>query len=131
MPVYTVYHRSPFGRTYKREIALALTNLHSTVTGAPAQAVKVIFIPLDEFDFFSGGQTKNHYVRVVAQIRKGRSEEQRMSILSGMFEIVQRALQLNSIHRDKHGPEGEPEIQTQIIEIDDNNTVMTNGTLNN
>lgn len=129
MPVYTIYHRPSFSRIDKKQLALAFTNLHCTVTGTAPQAVKVIFIYLDEFDFFCGGDTKKDYVRVAAQIRKGRTEEQRMSILSGMFEIVQRELDRSSICREKDRP-FDSDIETQIVEIDDTTTVMTNGVLN-
>lgn len=124
MPVYTVYHRSRLSQSSRKDIAQALTNLHSTTTGAPPQAVKVIYISLDKYSFFSGGETKQDYVRIVAQIRKGRSEEQKMSILRGMFEIVQKALHTHS------STNVDTEIQTQIVEIDDAATVMTNGKLN-
>lgn len=121
MPVYTVYHRTLLDASVRQELGRRFTRLHRNVTGAAPDTVKVIFLYLDEDSFFSGGERQEDYVRVVAQIRHGRTEDQRLTILRGMFEIVNTVVQrlAESI-----------EIQTQIIEIDDANTVMTNGKQN-
>ena len=121
MPVYTVYHRSLIKDDKKSYIARQFTALHSSVTGAAEESVKVMFIPLDDHSFFSGGEQCNEHVRVVAQIRYGRTEEQKRSLLCGMYDIVHRAA-----GKKYYGPD----IQTQIVEIDDTATVMTNGVLN-
>ena len=120
MPVYTIYHRTSDDFNPKL-VATRLTNLHSSVTGAPRDAVKVIFLRLDEDSFFSGGKSKQDYVRVVGQIRQGRSEEQKLRILKGMHDVVEQCFALTA---------AEKEVQTQIVEIDDTKTVMTNGVLN-
>ena len=60
------------------------------------------------------------WIRIIGQIRYGRTEEQKMRLLRGMYECVLFAM-------DKKAPR---EIQTQIVEIDDTKTVMTNGILN-
>ncbi len=130
MPIYTVYHSHIEGRlgtlkealaTKERErIAAALTNLHTEVTGAPQESVKVFFLPLEALDYFSGGTLAYGYVRVIAQIRQGISDEQKMRLLKGMYETVKAAKSAGKLK----------EIQTQIVEIDDMKTVMTNGVLN-
>ena len=121
MPVYTVYHRSIIEVAAKAEIASGLTSLHSTVTAAQRKSVKVFFIALGRDSYFSGGEPAEEYVRVVAQIRQGRSQDQRMRLMRGMYELV---------HSVVGSSDGAVEIQTQILEIDDTKTVLTNGVLN-
>ena len=60
-------------------------------------------------------------MRAVAQIRRGRSEDAKQSLLRGMYELIKEAFAMKTEAQ---------EIQTQIIEIDDERTVMTNGILN-
>ena len=117
MPVYTVFHRSSIPGDKKQALAKSLTDLHSRVTETPEEAVKVMSVGLDVDSFFSGGKRIEDYVRLVGQIRRGRTEEEKWEILRGMYVILQVSL-------------GKGEIQTQIIEIDDTKTVMTNGVLN-
>ena len=93
------------------------TALHVVVTGADAETVKVMFIELDADSIFIAGQRTGDYVRAVAQIRQGRTEVQKNDILWRMYEILRLV-----VH--------EGDIQTQIVEIDDTKTVMTNGVLN-
>ena len=121
MPVYKVYHPLQLDGPTKEKIAIQLTDLHSSVTGAPRGSVKVIFLYLDVDSFFSGGKRKQAYLRLSAQIRRGRTTDERMRILRSMYEIVDFTTAYKG---------SEVEIQTQIIEIDDTDTVMTNGILN-
>ena len=117
MPVYTVFHRSLITSNEKEELALKLTDLHSRITEASRESIKVMFIELDHDSFFSGGERTQDYVRAVGQVRCGRTEEQKMSILRGMYEVLRSVV-------------GVGQIQTQIVEIDDSKTVLTNGALN-
>ncbi len=94
-----------------------MTDLHVTITAVPANAVKVMFIKLDVDSIFIGGERTEDYARVVAQIRQGRTEVQKNAILHGMYEILRLVIDSG-------------EIQTQVVEIDDAKTVMTNGVLN-
>ena len=120
MPVYTVYHRTAISNRTKEELAVTFTDLHAQVTGAAGNLVKVIFHELDEYSFFSGGRRVQDYIRVIAQIRIGRTESQKRQLLNGMSTIV-HTIPGNKVDR---------EIQTQLVEIDDTKTVMTNGVLN-
>ena len=115
--MYTIFHRSLITSNDREELALKLTDLHSRITEAPRESVKVMFIELDRDSFFSGGERTENYVRAVGQIRSGRTEEQKMSILRGMYETLHAVVKTG-------------QIQTQIVEIDDSKTVMTNGVLN-
>lgn len=119
MPLYTVLHRSCIPKEARKALAEDLTRLHTSVTSTEAfpGAVKVMFIDLDSDSLFVGGDKVDAYVRVIGQIRRGRTEEQKLALLSGMYQIMEAAV---------HGCE----IQTQITEIDDTKTVMTNGSLN-
>ena len=117
MPVYTVFHLSFVPPDKKDDLAIGLTDLHCHVTEASRESVKVMFIELDRDSFFSGGEKTEDYARAVAQIRSGRTDEQKTSILRGMYEILRAAVELG-------------DIQTQIVEIEDTKTVMTNGVLN-
>ena len=98
-------------------MAEGLTSLHVNVTGVEPQAVKVMFFELATHNIFIGGERPHEYVRMVAQIREGRTETQRTDLLEGMHKIISAVV-----------PSGE--IQVQIQEIDDTKTVMTNGVLN-
>lgn len=119
MPLYTVLHRSCIPKESRKALAGDLTLLHISVTSTEAStgAVKVIFIDLDSESLFVGGDQVDAYVRVIGQIRFGRTEEQKLALLSGMHDIM------------KPVADG-CEIQAQITEIDDTKTVMTNGLLN-
>lgn len=121
MPVYTIYHRPLLQGKPRVDLAKDLSKLHCSVTGAKIESVKVIFHQLDSYTFFSGGEDKHDYVCVVAQIRRGRSEELKLFLLRGMYELIKDAFAMKIEAQ---------EIQTQIIEIDDERTVMTNGVLN-
>ena len=133
MPIYTIYHRPLIQGKSREELAIGLTDLHANVTGASRDDVKIIFAPLDAYSFFKGGKPTQSYVRVVAQIRIGRTEEQKMQILSGMYKLVKAAFDqkpprfVSSWSGQKHE---EFIAETQIVEIDDTKTVMTNGVLN-
>ena len=113
MPVYTIFHRSLVPIEQRKSLALQLTILHSTVTGAPRESVKVMFIALDNDSFFSGGERSDDFVRVVGQIRCGRTQDQKSSILLGMYEILREVVTTG-------------QIQTQIVGIDDTSTVYYN-----
>ena len=98
-------------------MAKGLTTLHVKVTGAKPQEVKVMFFDLDRDSLFIGGERVKEYVRVIAQIRQGRTEAQKLELLEGMNRIMRAAV-------------SKGEIQVQILEIDDTKTVMTNGVMN-
>lgn len=117
MPVYTVYHRSYISASNREKVARGLTELHTSVTGAESQVVKVMFLELDSDNIFVGGERVNEYVRAVGQIRQGRTHAQKHEILEGMYSILREII-----------PAGE--VQTQILEIDDTKTVMTDGVMN-
>ena len=117
MPVYTIYHRSCIPSETRISVAERLTLLHSSVTGAGPELVKVMFVDLDSDSIFIGGARPATYIRAFAQIREGRTTIQKSEILYGMYEILRSAM-----------PSGE--IQTQTVEIDDTKTVMTNGKMN-
>lgn len=117
MPVYTVYHNDSISESRRKWVAKELTRLHTDVTGAEPKAVKVMFFELGYVNFYVGGEHTGRYVRVVGQIRQGRTDTQKTDILEGMHKIMKEVL-----------PKGE--IQVQIQEIDDTKTVMTNGVMN-
>ncbi len=118
MPVYTVFHYGHLSSGDRRHVAEQLTSLHADVTGADPQAVKVMFFEFDTGNIFVGGEKPHeYYVRIVGQIRHGRTQAQRTDLFEGMNKIMRTIM-----------PDGE--IQVQIQEIDDTKTVMTNGVMN-
>ena len=94
-----------------------MTKIHCELTEAPPNAVKVMFLELGIPDLFIGGKTVRDYVRLIGQIREGRSDEVKNQILQRAYATLRAVV-----------PNGE--IQVQLVEIDDTKTVMTNGVLN-
>ena len=59
-----------------------------TVTGAPRQFVKVVFIKLQDDEIYSGGEPDKNLVRVVGAIRAGRDTSDKQLILKGINDVI-------------------------------------------
>jgi phenylpyruvate tautomerase PptA (4-oxalocrotonate tautomerase family) len=93
MPLYTLYHPpGAFTQWEKPAIAKLITESHCSATGAGAFFVKVIFIPCNAGDIYSGGKLDDQLVRVTGVIRAGRDTSTRQKILKGIWDGLQEYL---------------------------------------
>ncbi len=67
----------------KAELAQAITDVHTAVTGAPAHYVNVSFTELTPGSLFASGQPVNHG-RMVGIIRAGRSPETKRDLIESL-----------------------------------------------
>ena len=84
MPFYqfTVPSNSPSARL-KADIAAAVTEVHTSVTGAPASYVNVSFTEVPPGSIFVAGEEAAHG-RIVGLIREGRTKEIKQELISGL-----------------------------------------------
>lgn len=123
MSLYQIHHTDHIlTPPMKENIALGLTQLHSDLTGCPRSAIKIFFCELDLWSFWSGGQKAQKYVRVEAQMKKTCTSEDKFAVLKGAYDIVAKV-----IEERKDGKGLGVEVQTQIIEVDVSESVMTDG----
>lgn len=123
MALYQIHHTdSVLTGPEKERIALGLTDLHAGLTSCPRSSIKVIFRELDLWSFWSGGKKAQKYVRVEAQVKKTSPSEHKFAVLKGMHDVVAKV-----IAEKYNGRSPGVEVQTQILEVDVSESVMTNG----
>ena len=75
----------------KQRIASAITRLHSEATGAPTWFVQVVIDENEKRQRYLGGQPADRHIWIRADIRAGRTSQQRerlmLSILQAVSEI--------------------------------------------
>ena len=76
--------------TQKALIAQAITRVHSESTGAPQFFVQVIIDENRSVDRFLGGHLSANHVWIRGDIRAGRTEEQRKTLMVQIAEEVSR-----------------------------------------
>ncbi|MGV8874171.1 MAG: tautomerase family protein [Rhodococcus sp. (in: high G+C Gram-positive bacteria)] len=82
MPVYQcVAARGTLNDRQRQELALDITDIHVSVTGAPAFFVNVVFVDLAEGRVFTGGKPSGVTI-INGVIRAGRSARDREQILT-------------------------------------------------
>jgi phenylpyruvate tautomerase PptA (4-oxalocrotonate tautomerase family) len=67
----------------KAEIARAVTEVHSKITGAPERYVNVSFVEVPTDGLYAGGEPVAHG-RLAGIIRSGRSAETKRELLTGL-----------------------------------------------
>ncbi|MGI8648999.1 MAG: tautomerase family protein [Rubrobacter sp.] len=84
MPFYqfTIPSGSP-SAGLKAEIARAVTDVHASLTGAPASYVNVAFTEVAPGSIFVAGE-EVHHGRMVGWIRPGRTTEVKRALLNGI-----------------------------------------------
>uniref|UniRef100_A0A914QW80 Tautomerase cis-CaaD-like domain-containing protein n=1 Tax=Panagrolaimus davidi TaxID=227884 RepID=A0A914QW80_9BILA len=93
MPLHRIYHTpGQFSKNDKKGLTEAITKIYTNPKGAnlPAFYVVVLFVPVDEENFFVGGKTTTNFVRISVQhiARSFDSHEQSKSF----FEFYESAL---------------------------------------
>lgn len=88
MPTYTVTTEiNRLTPRQKTRIAQDITRIHKSVTGAPVSFVQILFTDIDPANHFVGGKPLQHdFLFLQAQIRAGRTLEQKQDLL---FQLVQ------------------------------------------
>jgi len=96
MPTYIVTSVEGCLDTSKRaKIASEITRIHSETTGAPTYFAQVIFIEVAPDCYFVGGvPIKGRQVFVTGQIRGGRSNESKDSLIAQITAAVAQASKL-------------------------------------
>jgi phenylpyruvate tautomerase PptA (4-oxalocrotonate tautomerase family) len=88
MPTYVCYlPRDRFSPDQKRQIVDAITFRHSEATGAPSYFVQVV-IEEARADRYLGGEHTSDHIWVRGDIRAGRTEEQRTSMMTKMMQDI-------------------------------------------
>jgi phenylpyruvate tautomerase PptA (4-oxalocrotonate tautomerase family) len=72
----------------KRRIASAITRLHSEATGAPTWFVQVVIDENQQRQRYLGGQPADGHIWIRADIRAGRSSEQRQRLMLNIMHAV-------------------------------------------
>ena len=70
MPLHRIYHTpGQFTNEQKKGLAAAITEIYTSSKGPqlPAFYVVVLFVPIEEQDFFVGGETTKNFVRITVQ----------------------------------------------------------------
>lgn len=69
MPLWRIfYHPSAFSAEQKKSLANDITKLYtSPPVELPAFYVNVLFIPLQEDEYYIGGETRRNFVRIVIE----------------------------------------------------------------
>jgi phenylpyruvate tautomerase PptA (4-oxalocrotonate tautomerase family) len=84
MPIYRcLIQENRLDAEQKRQVAREITRIHAEVTGAPESFVDVIFDEAARGDWFTGGALSSRSI-IQAQIRAGRTEEQKTRLMSGI-----------------------------------------------
>ena len=88
MPTYVCYlPRDRFSLDQKRQIVDAITFRHSEATGAPSYFVQVV-IEEARADRYLGGERTSDHIWVRGDIRAGRTEEQRIGLMTKMMQDI-------------------------------------------
>jgi|SRR5271155_2284905 phenylpyruvate tautomerase PptA (4-oxalocrotonate tautomerase family) len=72
----------------KQRIASAITRLHSEATGAPTWFVQVVIDEQEPRQRYLGGQPADHHIWIRADIRAGRTGEQRQRLMLSIMRAV-------------------------------------------
>ena len=90
MPTYLCYlPRDRFSQDQKAQIASAISFRHSEATGAPSYFVQVV-IEETRAERYLGGKHTSDHVWIRGDIRAGRTEQQRTSL---MLNVMQEGFQ--------------------------------------
>jgi phenylpyruvate tautomerase PptA (4-oxalocrotonate tautomerase family) len=94
MPTYTFWSTSQrYDADLKASIASTFTTIHHEVTGAPKYFVQVIFVDLASDSIYVAGDIADSQVWIRADIRSGRTAEQKRQLLERILDEV--SLRLN------------------------------------
>jgi len=89
MPTYVcVVKTGLLDNQQKQRIASAITRLHSETTGAPTWLVQVVIDENKQRQRYLGGQRAEHQIWIRADIRAGRTKEQRQRLMLGIVQAV-------------------------------------------
>jgi phenylpyruvate tautomerase PptA (4-oxalocrotonate tautomerase family) len=93
MPTYTLTTATNrLTPRQKTRIAQDITRIHTTVTGAPAFFVQVLFADLDPANHFVGGKPLQHDLLFLhGHIRAGRTPEQKQDLLLQLIQSLAEA----------------------------------------
>ena len=72
----------------KQRIALAITRLHSEATGAPTWFVQVVIDENQHRQRYLGGQQADGHIWIRADIRAGRTHQQRQRLILSILKAV-------------------------------------------
>jgi phenylpyruvate tautomerase PptA (4-oxalocrotonate tautomerase family) len=89
MPTYICAVRTGLlNAEQKQRIASAITRLHSEATGAPPSFVQVVIDENEQRQCYVGGQAADHHIWIRADIRAGRTSEQRQRLMLSIMQAV-------------------------------------------
>ena len=72
----------------KQRIASTITRLHSETTGAPTWLVQVVIDENEHRRRYLNGQPADHQIWIRADIRAGRTKEQRQRLMMGIVQAI-------------------------------------------
>jgi phenylpyruvate tautomerase PptA (4-oxalocrotonate tautomerase family) len=89
MPTYVcVVQTGLLSDEQKQRIAAAIARLHSEATGAPTWLVQVIIDENEQRQRYLNGQPADHQIWIRADIRVGRTSEQRQRLMLGIVQAI-------------------------------------------
>jgi phenylpyruvate tautomerase PptA (4-oxalocrotonate tautomerase family) len=89
MPTYVcAVKNGQLNNEQKQGIASAITRLHSEATGAPTWFVQVVIDENEQRQRYLGGQPTAHHIWIRANIRAGRTSEQRRRLMLSIMQAV-------------------------------------------
>jgi phenylpyruvate tautomerase PptA (4-oxalocrotonate tautomerase family) len=89
MPTYVcVVKAGLLNNQQKQRIASAITRLHSKTTGAPTWLVQVVIDENEQRQRYLNGKPADHQIWIRADIRAGRSSEQRQRLMLGIVQAL-------------------------------------------
>ena len=89
MPTYVcVVKAGLLNNQQKQRIASAITHLHSETTGAPTWLVQVVIDENEQRQRYLNGTPADHQIWIRADIRAGRTSEQRQRLMLGIVQAI-------------------------------------------
>jgi phenylpyruvate tautomerase PptA (4-oxalocrotonate tautomerase family) len=89
MPTYVcVVKAGLLNDQQKQRIASAITRLHSETTGAPTWLVQVVIDENEQRQRYLNGTPADHQIWIRADIRAGRTSEQRQRLMLGIVQAI-------------------------------------------
>jgi phenylpyruvate tautomerase PptA (4-oxalocrotonate tautomerase family) len=89
MPTYVcVVKAGLLNNQQKQRIASAITRLHSETTGAPTWLAQVVIDENEQRQRYLNGTPADHQIWIRADIRAGRTSEQRQRLMLGIVQTV-------------------------------------------
>jgi phenylpyruvate tautomerase PptA (4-oxalocrotonate tautomerase family) len=89
MPTYTCAVRAGLLTSeQKHRIASAITHLHGEATGAPTWFVQVVIDENQQRQRYLGGQPADHHIWIRADIRAGRTSQQRQRLMLSILQAI-------------------------------------------